>query len=75
MFDFTSRYYSIGTATLTDSDGRVIAYVSRRFLPPLETVQTFAEITVTQGDRLDLITARTPGIRCNSGRCATPILR
>ena len=34
MFDPTSRYAAIETATLTDADGRVIAYERRRFLPP-----------------------------------------
>jgi hypothetical protein len=61
MFDFTSRYDPIETTTLVDADGRVTAYKRRRFLPPSETLQTLAEIKVTQGDRLDLITARTLG--------------
>ncbi len=61
MFDFTSRYYSIQTATLTDADGRVLVYVRRRFLPRFETLQILADVTVTQGDRLDVITARTLG--------------
>jgi hypothetical protein len=62
MFDFTSRYYSIATKTLIDADGRTVAYVGRRFLPPLGTMQILAEVTVTQGDRLDSITARTLGV-------------
>ena len=61
MFDFTSRYNTIETATFTDTDGRVVTYKRRRFLPPIETMQILAEITVTQGDRVDLITARTLG--------------
>ena len=61
MFDFTSRYYTIETATFTDTDGRDIAYKRRRFLPPIETMQILAEIAVTQGDRIDLIAARTLG--------------
>ncbi len=61
MFDFTSRYYSIQTATLTDANGHVLVYVRRRFLPRLETLQILADVTVTQGDRLDVITARTLG--------------
>ena len=61
MFDFTSRYDSIETTTLVDADGRVTAYKRRRFLPPSGTLQTLAEIRVTQGDRPDLITARTLG--------------
>jgi hypothetical protein len=62
MFDHTSRYYPLETATLTRPDGRQIAYKRRRFLPPAEAMTTLAEVTVIQGDRLDLITARTLGV-------------
>lgn len=45
----------------TTADGRTLAYVRRRFLPSAETMPTLAEVTVTDGDRLDIITARTLG--------------
>jgi hypothetical protein len=61
MFDFTSRYYSIETATHASPDGRLLRYKRRRFLPPGEALALLAEAAVTQGDRLDLITARTLG--------------
>ncbi|MDW7725695.1 MAG: hypothetical protein SCH70_01050 [Candidatus Methanoperedens sp.] len=61
MFEHTSRYYTLETATFTRHDGRIIAYKRRRFLPKAETMTTLAEVTVTQGDRLDLITFRTLG--------------
>ena len=61
MFQPTSRYYNIDTVTVTTTDGRVVAYKRRRFLPQIETLPVLAEVTVTQGDRLDLITARTLG--------------
>jgi hypothetical protein len=61
MFDATSRYAAIPTATLVDADGRVVAYVRRRFLPHGATLPLLVEVTVAQGDRLDLITARTLG--------------
>ncbi|MCL4829490.1 MAG: hypothetical protein KJZ95_19140 [Caldilinea sp.] len=61
MFDYTSRYASLETATLTTADGRMVTYVRRRFLPPLDTQQIVAEVTVSDPDRLDLITARTVG--------------
>ena len=61
MFSHTSRYYSLATATLEGPDGRPIAYVQRRFLPQVEDMTLLAEVTVTQGDRLDVITARTLG--------------
>lgn len=61
MFSHTSRYYSLATATLEGPGGRPIAYVQRRFLPQVEDRTLLAEVTVTQGDRLDVITARTLG--------------
>ena len=63
MFDPTSRYYKdrVSTTSLQTSDGRVITYLKRRFLPQGDEMQTLVEVTVTQGDRLDLITARTLG--------------
>ncbi len=61
MFDIPSRYASIETATLTDRDGRIMTYLRRRFLPLPEAFSAAAEVTVAQGDRLDLIAARTLG--------------
>jgi hypothetical protein len=61
MFDFTSRYYNIPTATFTTESGRVIAYKRRRFLPTGETLPLLAEVTVMQGERLDLVSTRTLG--------------
>ena len=65
MFESTSRYYSIETATLTmiDSDGqeRIIAYKRRRFIPSDKDQTTLVEHTVVQGDRLDNIAARYVG--------------
>jgi len=61
MFDPKSRYYFLETATRVMPDNRSVAYVRRRFLPATDTMPTLVEITVTQGDRLDLVTARTLG--------------
>lgn len=61
MFDPTSRYYAIETVQLTAPDGRVIAYKRRRFLPQGETLPLLVEVVVTEGDRLDVITARALG--------------
>jgi hypothetical protein len=61
MFDTTSRYARIETATYTTPDGRVVAYVRRRFLPQGAAMPLLVEVTVTDADRLDLITARTLG--------------
>jgi hypothetical protein len=61
MFTFTSRYYNLETVMLTLPDGRVVAYKRRRFLPQGELMPLLTEVSVTEGDRLDLITARTLG--------------
>jgi hypothetical protein len=61
MFDPKSRYYALETVMSTASDGRAVAYVRRRFLPDKDTMSTLVEVTVSQGDRLDLIAARTLG--------------
>lgn len=64
MFDPTSRYASLPIATLrlTDSAGlpRDVRYVRRRFIPAEDTT-TLVEHRVTQGERLDHITARYLG--------------
>lgn len=61
MFEPTSRYYNLENVTLKTPDGRVIAYKRRRFLPQGEDLQLLVEVTVAEGDRLDLIAARTIG--------------
>ncbi len=61
MFSSTSRYARIPTASLTDSSGREIAYIRRRFLPRSEDLPLLLLVTVTQGDRLDLIASRSLG--------------
>jgi len=61
MFDASSRYAAIETATLRDAEGRVIAYKRRRFVPPGASLALLVEVEIKQGDRLDLITARTLG--------------
>jgi hypothetical protein len=65
MFDPSSRYHNLETVKLevADSDGkpRVIAYKRRRFIPPADGQTTLVEHTVTQGERLDNITARYLG--------------
>jgi len=61
MFETSSRYYSLETASFVTSDGRIIPYKRRRFLPRGEDLQLLVEVTVNAGDRLDLITSRTLG--------------
>jgi len=61
MFDSTSRYRPLETAHHQTDAGRTIAYKRRRFLPRGEMMTTLAEVTVVDGDRLDLVAARTIG--------------
>ncbi|MDN7179627.1 LysM domain-containing protein [Caballeronia sp. SEWSISQ10-4 2] len=62
MFDHTSRYYALPTSTWARPDGREIPYVLRRFLPQPDSLALLVRVNVTQGDRLDLIAARTLGV-------------
>ncbi len=61
MFETGSRYSTLEQATYTAEDGRKITYVRRRFCPQAEKLSTLVEVTVTDGDRLDLLAARTIG--------------
>jgi hypothetical protein len=61
MFDATSRYAAVETVSFKLPDGRTVAYKRRRFLPAGADLAVLAEIAVNQGDRLDLIAARTIG--------------
>jgi hypothetical protein len=58
MFSINSRYYGLPTATLETQDGRQIVYLRRRFVPPPENFSLLLEHTVTEGERLDNITAQ-----------------
>lgn len=61
MFEPTSRYFDLETATLALPDGRQVRYVRRRFLPPATPGAIFAEHTVVESERLDHIAARYLG--------------
>ena len=61
MFEPTSRYYGLETATFTNADQQNFAYIRRRFLPQGQSLSLLVEVVVTEGDRLDLITGRTLG--------------
>lgn len=56
-FPATSRYAATDIATLTDADGRVTAYLRRRFVPQPERFALLQTHTVAQGERLDNLTA------------------
>lgn len=61
MFDQSSRYHDIDTATFTTPDGRTVAFVRRRLLPQPGDLRLLVEVVVAQGERLDMITARSLG--------------
>jgi len=61
VFPPTSRYYGIATAIMETADGRKTAYLQRRFVPQPERFELLQEHSVTQGERLDNITAHYLG--------------
>jgi hypothetical protein len=61
MFDDKSRYAGLPTNTMTLSDGRTVAYVTRRLLPPTEAYVTGTTITITDSDRIDHLANRYLG--------------
>jgi hypothetical protein len=61
MFDEKSRYVGLPTKQLTLPDGRTVAYVSRRLLPPPEAYVTAGGVTVTDSDRVDHLANRHLG--------------
>jgi hypothetical protein len=61
MFTSTSRYYMIAQGTYQLPDGRLAAYVRRRFLPPTASLQAIAQVTVLPAERIDVFAARTLG--------------
>lgn len=61
MFPPTSRYVNIEIARSVTADGRETVYLRRRFLPDLRTIIVLTEHVVTEGDRLDNVTAHYLG--------------
>jgi hypothetical protein len=61
MFDETSRYHRVETGTYQAPNGQVIKYKQRRFLPQGEQLPLLVEVTLNEGDRLDMIAVRTIG--------------
>ena len=60
-FPAASRYYGIETALMETSDGRIVAYVRRRFAPSPDRLALLQEHFVVEGDRLDNLTAQYLG--------------
>jgi hypothetical protein len=61
LFPPNSRYHGIDVVTVTGVDGRSIAYLRRRIVPPPELFALLQEHTVTAGERLDHIAAHYLG--------------
>src|SRR5260370_40459314 len=61
MFAVTSRYCGTDTATFVAAGGRKVVYLRRRFGPDRTNAVVLAEHIVSQGDRLDNVTARYLG--------------
>ena len=61
LFPPTSRYHNIEPTSLTQADGTEVIYLKRRFLPSPDRFTLLQEHVVTQGERLDNITARYLG--------------
>ncbi|MFN7949735.1 MAG: LysM domain-containing protein [Blastocatellia bacterium] len=57
MIPPTSRYHKTETAKLETADGRTIAYLRRRFVPPPENFALLFEHSVAEGERLDTLAA------------------
>ena len=60
-FPPTSRYYVIETSTVETAVGLTIIYLRRRFVPSPERFELLEEHVVTQGERMDNITAQHLG--------------
>ena len=60
-FPPTSRYASIPTATFVDDAGHETVYLTRRFVPPAESLAQVREHIVHAADRLDNLTAQQIG--------------
>lgn len=61
MFDPDSRYADRPIDTITTPDGREVRFVRKRIVPDPNRFRVLTEVVVHDGDRLDLICARTYG--------------
>lgn len=61
MFDLNSRYATLPTREHRTADGRRVVYVTRRFVPPREAYLVGGGVTVTDSDRIDLVSHRAFG--------------
>ncbi|MHC5739313.1 LysM domain-containing protein [Nostoc sp.] len=57
MFPVSSRYHDVELATWQTASNQTIGYLRRRFLPSSQRFEIIEEHLVSEGDRLDNITA------------------
>jgi hypothetical protein len=57
IFPPTSRYYGITTGTFILASGDAVTYLLRRFIPPPDRFDAIETHVVSQGERLDSVTA------------------
>ena len=62
MFDSGSRYYTLENVMYDYPNGHRVTYKRRRILAQGAEMPLLTEVTTVQGDRLDLIAARTLGV-------------
>lgn len=61
MFGPTSRYNAVSVFRVTAADGREIAYIGRRFLPPADRFALLFERRMHQSERVDHVAAEFLG--------------
>jgi hypothetical protein len=61
LFPSNSRYQNVEIAKFTRPDGSEVVYLRRRFVPTPEGFALLQEHVVTEGERLDNLTARYLG--------------
>lgn len=77
-FSVTSRYHRIPTALYRNSQGKLLAYLRRRFIPAPEEFSLIQEHVVSQGERPDHLAGQYLGDPeffwrlCDSNRCMQP---
>lgn len=61
MIDPESRYRDTPTTVYVGPTGRRVVHLRRRLLPAASAFRPLGRAVVTEGDRLDLVAARTIG--------------
>jgi len=79
MSDPNRRYHELEVAEHTLPDGTSVRYRRRRMLPRGGDLPVLGRVTISEGDRLDLLTARSYGSAdalwriCDANDCMNPL--